>query len=70
MLGLTALAAALLGGYAFASTPTRNWTYLIGVAAVVSISKYVILDLEYPRIGLVRVDPLDPVLSDLHKTLR
>jgi hypothetical protein len=70
MLGLTALAAALLGGYAFASTPTRNWTYLIGVAAAVSISTYVILDLEYPRIGLVRVDPLDQVLMDLHRTLR
>jgi hypothetical protein len=70
MLGLTALAAALLGGYAFASTPTRNWTYMIGVAAAVSISTYVILDLEYPRIGLVRVDPLDQVLVDLHKSLR
>jgi hypothetical protein len=70
MLGLTALAAALLGGYAFASTPTRNWTYLIGIAGAVSISTYVILDLEYPRIGLVRVDPLDQVLSDFRKTLR
>jgi len=70
MLGLTALAAALLGGYAFASTPTRNWTYLVGVAAAVSISTYVILDLEYPRIGFVRVDPLDQVLEDLRKTLR
>jgi hypothetical protein len=70
MLGLTALAAALLGGYAFASTPTRNWTYMIGVAAAVSISTYVILDLEYPRIGLVRVDPLEEVLADLHANLK
>lgn len=70
MLGLTALAAALLGGYAFASTATRNWTYMIGVAAAVSISTYVIVDLEYPRIGLVRVDPLEQVLADLHANLR
>jgi hypothetical protein len=70
MLGLTALAAALLGGYAFASTPTRNWTYMIGVAAAVSISTYVIVDLEYPRIGIVRVDPLEQVLADLHANLR
>jgi len=70
MLGLTALAAALLGGYAFATTHTRNWTYMIGVAAAVSISTYVILDLEYPRIGLVRVDPLDQVLVDLHRSLK
>ena len=70
MLGLTALAAALLGGYAFATTPTRNWTYMLGIAAAVSISTYVILDLEYPRIGLVRVDPLDQVLVDLHQSLK
>jgi hypothetical protein len=43
---------------------------MIGIAAAVSISSYVILDLEYPRIGLVRVDPLDQVLVDLHKSLR
>jgi len=70
MLGLTALAAALLGGYAFASTPTRNWTYMLGVAAAVSVSTYVILDLEYPRIGLFRVDPLHQVLADLHANLK
>lgn len=70
MLGLTALAAALLGGYALASSPTRNWLYMLGVASAVSISAYVILDLEYPRIGLVRVDPLDEVLSDLHAILK
>ena len=40
---------------------TRNWMYMVGVAAAVSISTYVILDLEYPRLGVFRVDPLDQV---------
>jgi len=70
MLGLTALAAALFAGYAFAGSKTRNWMYMMGIAAAVSISTYVILDLEYPRLGLFRVDPLDRVLSQLHSTLR
>jgi hypothetical protein len=70
MLGLTALAAALLGGYALASSLTRNWLYMVGVALAVSVSAYVILDLEYPRIGWVRVDPLDEVLRDIHANLK
>ena len=70
MLGLTALAAALLGGYALASSSTRNWLYMLCVALAVSVSTYVILDLEYPRIGWVRVDPLDEVLRDLHANLK
>jgi hypothetical protein len=70
MLGLTALAAALFAGYAFAGSRTRNWMYMVGIAAAVSISAYVIVDLEYPRLGLFRVDPLDRVLTDLHSTLQ
>jgi hypothetical protein len=70
MLGLTALAAALFAGYAFAGSRTRNWMYMVGIAAAVSISAYVILDLEYPRLGVFRVDPLDRVLTDMHSTLR
>lgn len=56
MLGLMALAAALFGGYALSISPTRNWMYIIGVAATISFAVYVILELEYPRLGLVQVD--------------
>jgi hypothetical protein len=68
MLGLTALAAALFGGYGLASGPTRNWIYIVGVAATISVAAYVILDLEYPRLGLIRVDTAD--LVELRATMR
>lgn len=59
MLGLAALAASLFGGYAMSAAPRRNWLYVVGVAATVSITAYVILELESPRLGLIQVDAHD-----------
>jgi len=61
MLGFMAIAASLFGGYAMSSAPTRNWMYIIGVAATISLAVYVILELEYPRLGLVQIDSVDLV---------
>jgi len=33
-------------------------------------STYVILDLEYPRIGLIRIDKADQVLVDLRNSMK
>ena len=58
-----------LAGYAMAITSHRNWTHAIGFAAVFSLTFYVILDLEYPRQGLIRVDKMDKVLLDLRASM-
>jgi hypothetical protein len=70
MLGIAALAAALFAGYGMASGQARNWMYMIGVAATVAISAYVILELEYPRFGAVRVNAMDQALVELRETMR
>jgi hypothetical protein len=59
MLGVMSLAASIFGGYALSSSPTRNWMYLLGVAATISVAVYVILELEYPRLGFVQVSARD-----------
>lgn len=64
MLGISALASSLFIGYGLASVPERNWLYIVGFALSVSIATYVIIDLEYPRHGLIRVDGMDRVLVD------
>jgi hypothetical protein len=69
MLGVTALASAFFGGYALAGTPTRPWMYMIGVAAAFSMAGFVILDLEFPRLGLVRVDDMDGALVELRAAM-
>jgi hypothetical protein len=35
-----------------------------------AVALYVILDLEYPRLGLIRVSDFDQVLVDLRATMK
>src|SRR5205814_295269 len=69
LVGLAALATSVFVGYALAGGPTRNWIYVIGLAATVSSAAYVILELEYPRRGLVRIDMVDQALAELRATM-
>ena len=64
------LVCSLLAGYAMAGGKQRSWTHSVGFAAVIALSVYVILDLEYPRRGLIRVDAMDQVLIDLRASMR
>ena len=65
MLGVAALASALFAGYGTAGGPARNWMYFMGVAATIAIAAYVILELESPRLGLLRAHKIDEVLVEL-----
>ena len=42
---------------------------MIGFAAVMAITVYVILDIEYPRRGLIRVDRFDQARVDLRASM-
>ena len=67
MLAIVALVGAMLAGYHMAGTKTRSWLHTVGFALVLSATTYVILDIEYPRLGLIRVDDADEVLLELRK---
>jgi hypothetical protein len=69
MLGVAALATALFAGYGMAGSPKRNWIYTLGIAATISIAAYAIIELEYPRVGLIRVDPMDQVLREFRASM-
>ncbi len=64
MLGLTVAASSALIGYLAAASAVRDWLSIIAFALVLGSVVYVILDYEYPRIGLIRVDPVDRVLNE------
>jgi hypothetical protein len=70
MLGVSALASALFAGYALANGPRRNWMYMIGIAATVGVAMYVIVELEYPRLGLLRIETMDQALVELRASLK
>jgi hypothetical protein len=58
-------ACAFLAGYSLASGTRRKWPHMLAFAAVTTLTVYVILDFEYPRLGLIRVNAFDHVLADL-----
>lgn len=65
-----ALASALLAGYGMAGGQSRNWLHMVGFTIVMALAVYVILDIEYPRLGLIRVDAFDQVLVDLRASMQ
>ena len=69
MLGTVSLVAALLAGYGMASSKGRSWIHIVSFAAIIAATVFVILDLEYPRLGLIRVDAADEVLMELRRSM-
>jgi hypothetical protein len=65
-----ALAAALMAGYGMAGARSRSWMHQLVFAATIAISVYVIIDVEYPRAGLIRVDAFDQALEDLLNSMK
>jgi len=70
LLFVMALASSAFAGYGMAVSPSRRWFHAIGFALVVAVAVYVILDLEFPRLGLIRVDSFDQALIDLRAGMR
>ena len=67
MLTLLALAGALLAGYSMAQGRTRNWLHVVAFAFTMAATIYVIVDLEFPRLGLIRIDDADLLLVELRQ---
>jgi hypothetical protein len=70
LLGVLALIGALLVGYGTSANKDRSWFHHVTFALVVSLAIYVIVDLEYPRLGLIKVDAADQPLIDLGSSMR
>src|ERR1039458_5003195 len=68
MLGILALVCSLLAGYGMAGK-TRSWIHMLSFAAILTFAVYVILDLEYPRLGFIQVSAVDQVLVDLRHSM-
>jgi hypothetical protein len=69
MLFALALLSSFLAGYSMVNNPDTTRFHVFGFAAIVAITVYVILDIEYPRAGLIRVDAVDRVLIELRKSM-
>ena len=69
MLYALALVSALLAGYGMAGGKSRSWVHILCFALVISAAFYVILDMEFPRLGLIQIDAFDQALVDLRESM-
>ena len=67
LLGVLSLVGALLVGYDTSPNKDRSWLHMVVFAAIISLAVFVIVDLEFPRLGLIRIDAADQVLIELRK---
>jgi hypothetical protein len=69
MLGGLTVVCSLLAGYGSGSAP-RNWLHILTFTTILSLTLYVIIDMEFPRVGFIRVDAMDQVLQDVRDSMR
>jgi hypothetical protein len=62
------LGCSLLAGYGVAGT--RTWLHIVGFAILTVITVFVILDVEFPRRGLIRADAYDQILLELRGEMK
>jgi hypothetical protein len=70
LLGAIALVSGMLAGYGMASGQKRNLLHMLVYATVMAGAVYVIMDLEYPRGGLIRIDAADQTLVDVRNGMK
>ncbi len=67
---LLSLLGALLAGFAMSPQTKRSALHTILFALAISISVYVVLDLEYPRAGLINLKDMDQAIVQLRSQIK
>ena len=70
LLFVLALFSSLLAGHAMAEGKGRTWIHMLCFSLAMAAAIYVILDIEYPRLGFIRVDDFDQVLIELRDSMK
>ena len=58
-------ACSLLAGFGMAAAGARSWVHMVTFALTQAVALYIVTDMEYPRLGLIRIDAFDHFSSML-----
>ena len=61
------LLCSVLAGYRLASAERRSWLHILAFTVITVIVVYVVLDIEYPRMGLIRLEEADQLLVKIRE---
>ena len=69
LIGL-ALVSALLAGFQSAGERKPDWLHRIAFGGIIACTVYLIIEIEYPRSGFVRIDSIDQVLVNARDQMK
>jgi hypothetical protein len=64
------LGCSLLAGFGMAASAARSWIHMVLFAGVLTFALYIVTDMEYPRLGLIRIESFDHFLADAYDQMR
>ena len=64
------LGGSLLAGFGMAAATARSWIHMLIFAGTLTVTLYAVTDMEYPRLGLIRIENFDHFLVDAHQQMQ
>jgi hypothetical protein len=64
------LGGSLLAGFGMAAATARSWIHMLIFASTLTVTLYTVTDMEYPRLGLIRIENFDHFLVDAHQQMQ
>jgi len=64
------LLCSLLAGYRMSTGQRRSWLHILTFTIITVILAYVMLDVEYPREGLIRLEAADQLLLQVRESMK
>ena len=64
------LGGSLLAGFGMAAATARSWIHMLIFAGTLTVTLYAVTDMEYPRLGLIRIETFDHFLVDAHQQMQ
>jgi hypothetical protein len=69
LLFVLALASSLIAGFGMGEQRRRPWLHTVVYAVALTVTIYTILDLEFPRVGIIRIDRYDKALINQRNSM-
>lgn len=69
LLLVLALASSLIAGFGMGDIRKRPWLHTLVYAVALTITLYTIVDLEFPRLGIIRIDRYDQALVNQRNSM-
>ena len=64
------LGGSLLAGFGMAAAKTRSRVHMVIFAAALAFALFVVTDIEFPRLGFVRVDDFDHFIQEIYDQMK